>query len=317
MAKQYRYLFGPVPSRRFKRSLGVDLTPLKTCNFDCVFCQLGRTRRKTVLRNEYAPIDTVLKELKEWLATDGYADYITLSGSGEPTLHTKFGEVLTFLKKAAKPSVLLTNGSFLSDPHVRKDAALADIVKVSMSAWDQNSFELINRPHQDISFNKFVDGQKKFRKIFTGQMWMEVFLLFGINSRPADVSKLAAIAKEINPDRIQLNTVARPPAEEFAAALPHDSMQTLCRLFDPPAEIIADFDAPFSDSIQATEADILAMLQRRPCTINQIANSFNMHVNEVSKYLGKLINSNTITIYTVHKNSEVYYSAIFHTQDKS
>jgi wyosine [tRNA(Phe)-imidazoG37] synthetase (radical SAM superfamily) len=313
--KPYRYLFGPVPSRRFGRSLGVDLTPPKTCSFDCVFCQLGRTKQKTVQRNAYVPIDAVIKELDKWLTSGGHADYITLSGSGEPTLHTEFGAVLAFLKKASKPSVLLTNGSLLWHPQVSQDAALADIVKISLSAWNQHSFEWINRPHKDISFSKLVEGQKTFRKIFTGQLWMEVFLLFGMNSRPADVSKLAAVAKTIKPDRVQLNSVARPPAEGFAAALSLNRMQALCPLFDPPAEIIANFRTPFTDSIQATEADILTMLQRRPCTIKQIASAFNMHINEVSKYLGKLIKTNAI--HTERKDLEIYYSAIFNTEDKT
>jgi len=308
--KTYRYLFGPVPSRRFGRSLGVDLTPMKTCGFDCIFCQLGRTKRKTA----YVPIDAVIKELDEWLASDGHADYITLSGSGEPTLHREFGAVLAFLKKASKPSILLTNGSLLWHPKVCQDAALADIVKISLSAWNQHSFEWINRPHKDISFSKLVEGQKTFRKIFTGQLWMEVFLLFGINSKPADVSKLSAVAKTIKPDRVQLNSIDRPPAEEFAAALSLERMQALCPLFDPPAEIITHFHTPFTDSIQTTETNILAMLQRRPCTIDQIASAFNIHVNEVSKYLGKLIK--TKVIHAVRKDLEIYYSAIS-TEDKT
>ncbi len=312
--KQYRHLFGPVPSRRFGRSLGVDLTPLKTCTFDCVFCQLGRTQRKTVQRNAYVSVEAVLEELDDWLATDGRADYITLSGSGEPTLHTEFGKVLSFLKKAPQPSVLLTNGSFLGQPDVRRDASLADVVKVSLSAWDQHSFEWINRPYKDLSFDSLVEGQKLFRKIFTGQLWMEVFLLFGMNSWPADVTKIAAIAKEIRPDRVQLNTVARPPAEDFAAALTLDSLQALCPLFDPPADIIADFRSPQTGSMQVTETTILSMLQRRPCTIDQIASAFNLHVNEVSKYLGKLVSTNAIC--AVRKNPGVYYSAIFNTEEK-
>jgi len=306
--KQYRYLFGPVPSRRFGRSLGVDLTPLKTCSFDCVFCQLGRTQRKTVQRNAYVSVAAVLEELEDWLAKDGQADYITLSGSGEPTLHTEFGKVLSFLKKAAQPSVLLTNGSLLGQSDVRRDAALADVVKVSLSVWDQHSFEWINRPHQDLSFDNLVEGQKMFRKIFAGQLWMEVFLLFGMNSWQADVAKIAAVAKEIRPDRVQLNTVARPPAEEFAAALPLDSLQACCHMFDPPAEVVADFHTPQTDSIRATESTILSMLQRRPCTFEQIAGAFNMHVNEASKYLGKLLQTNAI--HTIREKSVVYYSAI-------
>jgi len=123
--KKYNYLFGPVPSRRFGRSLGIDLTPYKTCSLDCVFCQLGRTKEKTITRKEYVPIDAVMAELEEWLKTDGQADYITLSGSGEPTLHFRFGEILEFIRtNSAIPAVLLTNGTLLDHAQVRDAACL-------------------------------------------------------------------------------------------------------------------------------------------------------------------------------------------------
>ena len=149
----YKYLFGPVPSRRLGRSLGVDLTPHKTCSLDCVFCQLGRTTEKTIARQEYVPTDKVLAELAEWLDRDGQADYITLSGSGEPTLHSGFGKVLEFIRsKSVIPAVLLTNGTMLQLPEVREAAACANVVKISLSAWNQASYEWVNRPHNQLRF---------------------------------------------------------------------------------------------------------------------------------------------------------------------
>ena len=133
-----KHLFGPVPSRRFGRSLGVDLIPFKTCGFDCIFCQLGHTTRKTLKRKEYVPVDQVIEELADWLKTEGQADYITLGGSGEPTLNSEFGRVIDFVRNATTiPVALLTNGSLLSNPEVRVQAAQANVVKVSLSAWDQ------------------------------------------------------------------------------------------------------------------------------------------------------------------------------------
>jgi len=308
--KKYRYLFGPVPSRRFGRSLGIDLTPLKTCSFDCVFCQLGRTQQKTITRKIYVPIDDVIAELDDWLETDGNADYITLAGSGEPTLHAEFGRVLEHLKENTIPSVLLTNGSLLHIKEVRDAAAFADIVKVSLSAWDQRSFEWVNRPHRQLQFKRVADGQKIFKKQFAGELWAEVFLLTGINSKPENVKKIAAVIKEINPDRIQLNTVARPPAEDFAAALPESKLTSLARLFDPCGEIIADFNKSkaFSINVRDSEATILSMLQRRPCTIDQIALIFGMHINEVSKILGHLMRKGFINM--VYKDNTVYYRSV-------
>ena len=199
----YKYLFGPVPSRRFKRSLGVDLNPYKTCNLDCVFCQLGITTEKTVTRQEYVPADEVLAELEEWLKRDGRADYITLSGSGEPTLHSRFGEVLAFIcSKSTIPAVLLTNGTMLYLKEVRDAASLANVVKVSLSAWNQASYGWVNRPHPQLRFDHLIEGQKAFRAQFNGQLWMEIFLIGGINSTAANVRKIAALAEGIGPDRI-------------------------------------------------------------------------------------------------------------------
>ena len=304
----YRYLFGPVPSRRFGRSLGVDLNSFKTCSLDCVFCQLGQTTEKTIERREYVPMEIVLAELDRWLKTDGKADYITLSGSGEPTLHSRFGEVLHFIRQNSTiPAALLTNGTMLHLPEVRDAAAIAQVVKLSLSAWDQASYEWVNRPHPQLRFDDLVEGQKAFRARFKKELWMEVFLMNGINAFPSDVKRIAALAKEIGPDRIQLNTVVRPPAEDFAAPLSRERLETLTGLFDPVAEVIAEFKTTQAGPIQANQKTIFSMLQRRPCTSNQIADTFGMHLNEVSKYLGNL--TRTKQIRTERKDGEVYYAA--------
>jgi wyosine [tRNA(Phe)-imidazoG37] synthetase (radical SAM superfamily) len=269
---------------------------------------LGRTTKKTVHRREYVPTDRVLAELGEWLKRGGQADYITLSGSGEPTLHSGFGKVLEFIRsKSTIPAVLLTNGTMLQLREVREAAACANVVKVSLSAWDQASYGWVNRPHEQLQFDQLVEGQKDFRALFKGQLWMEVFLVAGMNSMPANVSKIADHAKEIGPDRIQLNTAARPPAEDFATAPAEERMQSLRHQFHPTAEIIAEFKAPHANPIQANQATIFAMLQRRPCTAEQIADIFGMHLNEVSKYLGKLMHADLIR--AQRESAAVYYAA--------
>lgn len=164
MPPPFTYLFGPVPSRRLGRSLGVDLTPRKTCTFDCVFCQLGPTTHKTVQRQAYVPTAAVIAELTQWLHAGGTADYITLAGSGEPTLHADFGAIIQFLRAATTiPVALLTNGSLLGDPAVRAAAAQANVVKASLSAWDQPSFASINRPHAALTCAAVVEGLRQFR----------------------------------------------------------------------------------------------------------------------------------------------------------
>lgn len=307
MGKKYRYLFGPVPSRRFGRSLGVDLSKPKTCSLDCVFCQLGSTGSSSVERKEYVPTGDVISELKDWLKRDGQADYITLSGSGEPTLHSRFGEVLAFIREKSKiPALLLTNGSMLYLPEVREGASHASIVKASLSAWDDASYRLVNRPHPQLRFDLLVEGEKAFRAEYTGKLYLEVFLIKGMNARPEEVKKIAALAKEIAPDRVQLNTAVRPPAESYALPLTRDEMEGLSQLFDPKAEIIAQFKATHGSHFEANQDAILAMLKRRPCTAEQIAEVFGMHLNELSKYLGKLTGSRQIM--AEQRNGLTYYT---------
>ena len=287
--KKYTHLFGPVPSRRFGRSLGVDLTPYKTCNFDCIFCQLGRTTVKTMDRREYVPVEEVIEELGDWIKSSGEADYITLAGSGEPTLHSRFGEVIEFARKASDiPVALLTNGTLLGNAEVRTAASKATVAKVSLSAGNPDSFKYINRPHPDLSFDQVVDGMKTFREEFTGELWLEVFMLRGVNSTQKEVSRIAELAQSIRPDRIQLNTAVRPPAEGFVHPMPKEKLEQLVDYFKPTAEVIAEFSSDFSPSTQANEETILAMLQRRPCTAKEISTVLGLHPNEVSKYIGKL-----------------------------
>jgi wyosine [tRNA(Phe)-imidazoG37] synthetase (radical SAM superfamily) len=305
----YRHLFGPVPSRRFGRSLGVDLTPFKTCSFDCVFCQLGRTTVRTTERREYVPVDEVAGELEDWSRQGGTADYITLAGSGEPTLHARFGEVIAAARAAAGiPVALLTNGSLLTDPEVRDQAAGADVVKVSLSAWDQHSLEHVNRPAPGIRFESLIEGQRRFRELFSGELWLEVFLVWGVNTTPRDVERIADLAASLRPDRIQLNTAVRPPCEEYVDAVPEEQLHALTGFFDPPAEVIAEYSRAAAAGAGADEREVLAMLERRPCTLEQVCRAFGLHRNEASKYLGRLLRTGSVARNRVL--GVPYYSAV-------
>jgi wyosine [tRNA(Phe)-imidazoG37] synthetase (radical SAM superfamily) len=308
--REYKHIFGPVPSRRLGRSLGVDLTPYKTCSQDCVFCQLGGTPSKTITRREYVPIKAVLNELGKWLKRGGKLDHITLSGSGEPTLHSRFGEVLRFIRmNSAIKAVLLTNGSLFRLPEVRRAASQAHIVKVSLSAWDQVSYSSVNRPHPDLDFEQLIEGQKSFRAEFKGELWIEVFLVAGMNSIPSDVAKIAALVDLLKPDRIHLNTAVRPPAEDFVAPVSRDCLVSLCDLFRPSAEVIAEYKDKGGFEIQANKEAIISMLKRRPCTAEEIAEAFGMHLNEVSKSLGNLVQKGQIC--TERSRGSLYFVAAF------
>jgi wyosine [tRNA(Phe)-imidazoG37] synthetase (radical SAM superfamily) len=250
----------------------------------------------------------VKEELAEWLKNGGTADYLTLSGSGEPTLHSGFGEILAFAGSMSDiPTVVLTNATLLHLPEVRDAACNAKVVKVSLSAWDQASFEMINRPCEGLEFERLVEGQKEFRRQFDGEVWMEVVLLEGMNTRDEDVKKIAALAEEIGPDKIHLNTAVRPPAEIYAAAVTPARLSEFTAFFNPVADIVAAFSTRQAENTAVRGDVIEAMLRRRPCTAEQIAASFGMHLNEVSKYLGHMLHTGRIR--TERTANGVYYFA--------
>lgn len=306
---RYRHIFGPVPSRRLGWSLGVDLTPFKTCTLDCVFCQLGRTTARTAERREYVSTDAVKKELQDWLRRDGRADYITLAGSGEPTLHTRFAEIIDFVHaRTTLPVALMTNGTLLSLPEVRAGACRADLVKVTFTSWSEKLFRFIHRPCRGVTFQNLLEGERQLRREFPGQLWVEVFLLRGINSTADDVRRIARLVRTLQPDRVQLNTAIRPPAESFAKAVPGPRLAELARLFAPPAEAIAEFASSRRPSkVRANERLILSLLRRRPCTAVQISGACNLHGNESAKYLGRLLRRGAIR--ASRAGAEEYYEA--------
>ncbi len=262
----------------------------------------------TLDRKEYVSVADVEAELEAWIKEGGKADYITLSGSGEPTLHSRFGEVLQYIRNQTDiPAALLSNGTLFLLPEVRQAAQQANVVKVSLSAWDQHSFEHVNRPHPGLNLRELIDSYRIFRDEFLGKLWIEVFLIPGVNSLQGDVEKIAALVDAIRPDEVHLNTAVRPPAEEWAIAMPHQGMEVLANLFRPAAKVIAEFPLARSAEVTANENTILAMLKRRPCTAGQIAEVFRMHLNEVSKYIGKLSRKGQIR--TQGGSQETFYIA--------
>jgi wyosine [tRNA(Phe)-imidazoG37] synthetase (radical SAM superfamily) len=288
MSKTFKHVFGPVPSRRLGRSLGVDLVPFKTCTYDCVYCQLGRTTCKTVERKEWVPTNAVLDELKQKLASR--PDYITLSGSGEPTLHSHLGEIIEHIQAMSDiPVAVLTNGSLLWQEAVREELAQADVVLPSLSAGDSFQFVAFNRPDASLTFEQVVEGLVAFRHGFVGQYWLEVFLLGDYNDIEARVRPLADWVKRIQPDRVQLNTATRPPAEEYAVPVPPEGLTELARLFSPQAEVIADHHRQAKHfPADASRQTILALLQRRPCSTGDVARALGLNPSEAVKLLAGL-----------------------------
>jgi wyosine [tRNA(Phe)-imidazoG37] synthetase (radical SAM superfamily) len=305
-----RYVYGPVPSRRLGRSLGIDLVPFKTCTYDCIYCQLGRTTHLTLERKAYTPAEALVDECRKTLETKEKPDIISLAGSGEPTLNSAIGDVIRGIKKwTAIPVAVLTNGSLLWQRDVQDALMAADLVLPSLDAGDDDLFQRVNRPHPALSFETMVDGLAAFTRRFGGEVWLEVLLTAGMTGVPGEVEKIATHVGRIRPARVQLNTVCRPPAEAQARALSAGQMRTLAGCFPGRVDIISR-DEPGGAAAAETgadmEADLMALLERRPCTARDVATGLGLHVNHVLKHLEALAASERLA--RVVRDEQTYYT---------
>jgi len=240
VASEKKYFYGPVPSRRLGRSYGVDIVPFKVCTLDCVYCQLGKTTDRTIERKDYGPIEPILAELRETLAEGLEADFITIAGSGEPTLNLRLGELIDGIKKITDiPVAILTNGTLLYKKDVRADCAKADVVMPSLDAGDEQTFQKVNRPHNDISIENLISGLCAFREEFAGRIWLEVFFVEGLNTDAGQIPKIRDAIELIRPDKIQLNTAVRPTAEADIKRLDAEKLQAIAARLGPKCEVVA------------------------------------------------------------------------------
>ncbi len=294
--EKMKYTFGPVPSRRLGRSLGVDLVPFKTCTYNCVYCQLGRTTVKTVERKEYAPLGAVLNEVEERLKKISPPDYITLSGSGEPTLHSRIGDIIAGIKEISDvPVAVLTNGSLFWIDEVRDAVQGADLLIPSLDAGDKRIFSWVNRPHPDISFERMAEGLCKLREGFDRPIWLEVFLIGGVTDIESEVLKIRKWVDRIAPERVQLNTAVRTPAEGFVDTVSKEKMEEMKTLFGSRCEVIADYSKIHTlGEFYHTQGDVFELLRRRPCSVDDISSGLNLHRNETVKYVQELMDKHLI-----------------------
>ena len=325
-----KYLYGPVPSRRLGLSLGVDIVPLKVCTLDCIYCQIGRTTKTTIERKEYIPIDEVLAELKEKLVLSEakdlthrgkeilrcaqndkrrIADYITVSGSGEPTLNSRLGELIDGIRRLTDiPVAILTNGTLLYRKDVRADCAKADLVLPSLDAGDEQAFCKINRPHRDISIEKLISGLCSFRNEFSGQIWLEIFFVEGINTDAEQIAKIKNAIERIRPDKAQLNTAVRPTAEPNVRAMDAERLQVIASQLGERCEVVADFSPHhYSQSFESRAEDVLSMLKRRPCSLKNICSGLGIRSNEALKYISHLQKQGVI--HSEEKNGVIFFMA--------
>jgi wyosine [tRNA(Phe)-imidazoG37] synthetase (radical SAM superfamily) len=287
--------------------LGVDLVPYKVCSYDCIYCQLGRTKEKTIERKPYIPAAEILDQVREKLQEGVSADYVTVAGSGEPTLHSEIGPLIHHIKRHTKvPVAVLTNGSLMGDSQVREAIMEADVVLPSLDAYDQKGFEAINRPHPEISFATMAQGLMAFRKAYGGEIWLEVFVLDGINASEADATKFKLWIEKLNPEKVHVNTAVRPCAEAHARQVSPEKLARFCNVLGKKAEVIAPFKTSTGQERHApVEEDLLNLLTRRPCTLDDISSGLRVHRNEILKTIEPLMRAHRIG--TVKKGSKVYY----------
>lgn len=307
-----RYVYGPVPSRRLGWSLGVDLVPFKTCDYNCVYCQLGTTEKLTCKRSRFAKASDILAELERKLHGIEKPDYITMSGSGEPTLNTELGRVIEGVRGLSDtPVAVLTNGSLLGLEDVASSCSTADLVVPSLDAGDERTFVQVNRPCGDLGFEKVADGIAGFSAGFDGEIWLEVFLVDGLNTSQGQLKDIAAIVSQINPDRVQLNTADRPPAETWVRPAAFGTLQEAARLI-PGAEAVTDRSPEGDTGVILDRDEVVSLCSRRPCTIEDLAAATGAHRLSVVKTVGELVGEGVLR--REIREGKSFYQSYFHSR---
>ncbi|PNR87157.1 Fe-S oxidoreductase [Petrotoga sp. 9T1HF07.CasAA.8.2] len=267
----FQYLYGPVPSRRLGRSLGVSPIPPKTCNFSCVYCQLGRTTNMTNQRQEFFNLQDILEEFKAYIKSGvSQFDFVTIVGEGEPLLYSRIGELIKSIKAYVdKPVAVITNGALLSEEKVREELNESDLVMPTLDAYDQRTFKRINRPHKSISFDSYVDGLISFSENFKGKIWMEFMMVKGINDDEESLRKIKEIFNRISYDRLYINLPMRPPAENWVTVPEKEKIELAQNIL---GGISLDFleEEDFYSSIEDDLEAILSIIKRHPMNQHEI-----------------------------------------------
>ena len=264
---EMQHVFGPVPSRRLGMSLGIDPIPLKTCNYSCVYCQLGRSRRLADRRRPYFSVSDIAAEVASELDRlgDGAVDWVTFVGAGETTLSSRLGSLIRFVKSITDvPVAVITNGSLLYMPSVRADLAAADAVLPSLDAGDEDLYRRINRPRRQLSFERLVDGLVDLRQSFDGKLWVEVMLVRGMNDSADALHGIKAVLERVKPDEIHLGVPTRPPAEPWVEPpLLEADVEWAASIFEGVAPVLRPVSSSVEPTFDGNLSDALLNILRR------------------------------------------------------
>ena len=302
------YLFGPVPSRRLGRSLGVDLIPRKTCPYDCLYCEVGPTTRQTLKRKDYHT-QAIIQELQDYLKSPAAElDYITLAGSGEPTLNLGLPRIITAIKELTdKPVAVLTNGALLYLPEVHRDLKAADVILPSLDSALEKTWRAINRPLPEMSLAQLIEGLYALRREYPGQIWLEIMILKGMNDSQEELEALRQVIEKLAPDKVQLNTAVRPVMDAAALPLNQEEMQAVADFLGPGAEVIAASSHQVSGETAVSDSRFIEMLSRRPMTAADVAEVLGLPLELVQARLKRLCKSGLVD-YSLYQEQGFYRS---------
>jgi len=298
-----KHVFDPVPSRRLGQSLGIDPIPHKSCNWNCVYCQLGRTTPMTNERREYIPTTGILDEVRRALKmhAPGKIDWVTIVGSGEPTLHSGLGKMIREIKEMTNlPIGVITNGSLCYLPEVRADLRNADAVMPTLDAGSENLYKKINRPWPKLTFSRLVEGLIAFRAEYRGNLWVEVMLIRGLNDEEKALNDLAIVLKRIAPDQVYLNLPIRPPAERWVQPTDEEGLLRAQAILGDVVGVLAPAQGEFDLSgYESIEEAILSLVTRHPMREDDLLKSMqNLPSKKAKDILMNLVNSGRAQIIT-------------------
>lgn len=286
-----KYIFGPVPSRRLGRSLGISPIPPKTCNFSCVYCQLGRTTNFTNTREMFYPPEEIVQEVKEALKQNKEIDFITIVGDGEPTLYAGLGELIRGIKQITDIQVaVITNGALLHRKDVRNDLLKADVILPTLDAPNSQLFKIINRPRKEVVFNQIIEGMRMFKEEYTNQLWLEVMIVKDKNDSPEILKQIKELIDHIGFNKVFINVPIRPPAEDWVEIPSFERLQIAKNILE--AEDISFYEEVLIENLDEKldpEQRIIEITQRHPLRDNQVYSLFpELEKEETRKILKKM-----------------------------
>jgi wyosine [tRNA(Phe)-imidazoG37] synthetase (radical SAM superfamily) len=307
-----KYVFGPVPSRRLGQSLGIDTIPLKTCNWNCVYCQLGRTQPLVHERKEYYPSEEILAEAQRSLDAHqpGEIDWVTFVGSGEPLLHASMGYLIRQVKSMTDlPVAVITNGSLLYLPEVRQELVVADAVLPSLDAGTPGLYRHINRPHPETTYDRLLAGLIDFRTEYSGKLWVEVMLVHGLNDTSQALWSLLEVLTLVQPDAVHINLPTRPPAETWVHPPDDESLMQALSILGNIAEVVHPAEGSFDLSGYDNPVDaVIGTITRHPMRQEELERNLDRwNPGEVSRVLADLAASGRAQI--VERNGVRFWSA--------